>query len=448
MATPMLGTLARRRIAGLVFLAVLAGLLGLTVAVYNKAFVDVVPVTLRADRVGNQLAPPADVKLRGMLVGEVRKVSSEGEGATVDLALKPGVVELIPSNVSARLLPKTLFGEKFVELVMPSSPARSIRAGDVIPQDRSETALELERVLDDIFPLLRTVKPAELSYTLNAFATALEGRGNALGDNLVKVEGYFSRFNEHLGPLKTDISELADFADNYDAAAPDLLRLLRNLSVTNATVVDQREQLAAFFRDTTGFADTADDVLTDNEDRLVALASTGRPVLELLAKYSPSYPCLLGGLARYEPMIEKAFGPKARANPMMAGSSEPFVGLHITLEVVRSRPAYTPDERPRFADDSGPNCRTLPDPPYDQGDPNPGADLDDGSRGPYGASESARPLPEALFRPTSGFAGTPAEQSFVNPLVAPVLGVPADEVPDVTTLLFGPMARGTAVRLS
>ena len=37
-------------------------------------------VTLKTDSIGNQLAPPADVKLRGMIVGEVRNVSSNGAG--------------------------------------------------------------------------------------------------------------------------------------------------------------------------------------------------------------------------------------------------------------------------------------------------------------------------------------------------------------------------------
>ena len=54
-----------------------------------------------------------------MIVGEVRSVSSDGRKATIDLALQPRTVGLIPANVSARLLPKTLFGEKFVDLVLP-----------------------------------------------------------------------------------------------------------------------------------------------------------------------------------------------------------------------------------------------------------------------------------------------------------------------------------------
>src|SRR4051794_35865620 len=100
------------RVYGVVFLLVIALLVAFTVAIYNKTFVDVVHVTLQTDRVGNQLAPPADVKLRGMIVGEVRSVSSDGRRATVDLALQPRTVGLIPRNVTARLLPKTLFGEK------------------------------------------------------------------------------------------------------------------------------------------------------------------------------------------------------------------------------------------------------------------------------------------------------------------------------------------------
>ncbi|HEX6921864.1 MAG TPA: MlaD family protein, partial [Actinomycetes bacterium] len=126
------------RVYGVVFLLVCALLLSLSVASYEKAFADVVHVTLKTDRIGNQLEKRADVKLRGVLVGEVRGVHSDGTGATMDLALDAGTVGLIPANVSARLLPKTLFGEKFVDLVVPErASAARLGEGDVIPQDRS-----------------------------------------------------------------------------------------------------------------------------------------------------------------------------------------------------------------------------------------------------------------------------------------------------------------------
>jgi phospholipid/cholesterol/gamma-HCH transport system substrate-binding protein len=46
---------------------------------------------------------------------------------------------------------------------------------------------------------------------------------------------------------------------------------------------------------------------------------------------------------------------------------------------------------------------------------------------------------------TSGWAGTAAEQRLVDALAAPVLDVPAKQVPDVATLLVGPIARGAEV---
>ncbi|MFG3658543.1 MCE family protein [Streptomyces sp. NPDC047706] len=399
----------RLRLYGVVFVAVLTLLLSLSVAVYQQAFTPVVRITLEADRLGNQLDRRADVKLRGLLVGEVRGVRADGTKATLDIALKPEHVAYIPADVHARLLPKTLFGEKYVDLVVPAgSSARPIRAGDVITQDRTRVGIELQQLMNDLLPLLRTVKPGELNATLSAFATALEGRGDRIGDNLTRVEAYLRRLNPHLPSLKEDIARFADVAEVYGDAAPDLLRILRNTVTTSRTLVEKEEQLAAALTSTTTAARTADGFLAATGDRLITLGRVSRPTLELFARYSPEYPCLLDGLVRQD-----------------AASQDAFRGgrMRITLEVVRHRPAYEPGEEPRYGERSGPNCRGLPHP----GVPAPHTKLNDG---------------------TSGVSGTRAEQRAVGSLVAPVLGVPADEVPPVATLLFGPMARGTAVSVA
>ena len=104
--------LALQRLGGVAFLAVLGLLVGLTILLYRQAFTDVTHVTLRTNRVGNQLTSGADVKLRGLVVGEVRSVRSDGSGAELDLALDPAQARRIPADVTAQLLPKTLFGEK------------------------------------------------------------------------------------------------------------------------------------------------------------------------------------------------------------------------------------------------------------------------------------------------------------------------------------------------
>jgi phospholipid/cholesterol/gamma-HCH transport system substrate-binding protein len=422
-ARRQVGQMVMLRVYGVVFLLVIALLVSLTVAIYSKVFVDVVHVTLQTDRVGNQLAPPADVKLRGLIVGEVRSVSSNGARANVDLALTPSTVGLIPRNVSARLLPKTLFGEKFVDLVLPAKPSsQRLGEGDVIPQDRSATAIELETVLDNILPLLQTIKPEKLNATLDALATALEGRGDKLGENLALVNKYFSQLNPQLPTIEKDIRGLADVSAIYAAAAPDLVRTLRNFSVSTETIADKQKAYAGFLTGTAAFATTTRTLLATNEDRIIRLASVSRPTLAVLAKYSPEYPCLLQGLAASNDFIGKTFA-----------NGE----LHITLEVVQAQAAFKPGEEPQFNDKSGPSCRGLPSPPV----PNPPIPLNDGTSG--GNSNSV--TPDFLVDPSSGLAGSAEEQGVIDSLVAPVMGVPADRVPDLVTLLFGPMARGTAV---
>ena len=412
----------RLRLYGVVFIAVLALLLSLSVAVYRQAFTPVVRITLEADSLGHQRDPRADVKLRGLLVGEVREVRADGTKATLDIALKPEHVVHIPNDVHARLLPKTLFGEKYVDLVPPehsaSSSARPIRAGDVITQDRTRVGIELQQLMNDLLPLLRTVQPGKLNATLSAFATALDGRGDRIGDNLTRVEAYLRRLNPHMPSLKEDIARFADVAEVYGDAAPDLMEILRNTVTTSRTIVEQKDRLAAALNSTATVAGTAEDFLDANGDRLITLGQVSRPTLELFARYSPQYPCLLAGLVRQEKASEEAFrGGK----------------MHITLEVVRPQGAYEPGEEPRYGERSGPNCRDLPHPPV----PAPGTHLDDGSK--KASPASGGPL---------GVSATLAEQRAVGSLVAPVLGVPADEVPPVATLLFGPMARGTAVSVA
>ncbi|WP_432030090.1 MCE family protein [Streptomyces sp. 1222.5] len=413
----------RLRLYGVAFLTVLALLLSLAVAVYQQAFTSVVPVTLEADTLGNQLDPRADVKLRGLLVGEVRAVHADGTKATLDIALKPQYVSSIPSDVHARLLPKTLFGEKYVDLVAPAGavqPARPIRAGDVITQDRTKAGIEVQQLMNDLLPLLRTVRPGELNATLSAFATALEGRGDRIGGNLTRVEGYLRRLNPHLPSLKEDITRFADVAQVYGDAAPDLMRILRNTVTTSRTITEKKDQLASALSATATVAGTANDFLSENGDRLITLGRVSRPTLELFARYSPEYPCLFQGLARQEKASEDAF----RGGEM-----------RITLEVVRPQGAYQPGEEPVYGERSGPDCRGLPHPQVPGTKPH----LRDGTS----AAGSGGAQPGG-----ADVSATRAEQRAVGSLVAPVMGVPADRVPPVATLLFGPLARGTAVSVA
>ena len=447
MTSPVGGALSRvsNHAYGLAFLLTIALLVGLSVATFQKKFTPVVSVTLMAARIGSQLQNDSDVKVRGLIVGEVRSITSTGNGARIALALQPDQVASIPVNVSARILPKTLFGERFVDLVIPASPsAKTIAEGDTIGQDHSTVAIELEKVFDNLLPLLRTVRPEKLSATLNALATALDGRGKQLGTNLVRADRYLAAINPTMPTIAADISGLADVAATYADAAPDIMRMLTALTTTSATIVAKQNSLAGFLAGTAGFANTATGLLSANGDRIIQVGNVQRPTLALAARYAPEYPCFAAGLANWIP----------RATQMFSNNY-----FHITLEAVKPRAPYRPGEEPAWGEHRGPDCRGLPSPDHSQANPGPAWNLSDGTNASGNQPGSGLPtvppaasgLPSAFASPTSyeipgadsGQAGTAGEQQVIAALFAQ--GDAGSRPSSITTLLAGPLLRGMTV---
>jgi phospholipid/cholesterol/gamma-HCH transport system substrate-binding protein len=436
---------ARRRLMGVAFIAVIALIVWFCIATYAGMFTKSVTVLLRTDHVGNQLQTQSDVKVRGLIVGEVSAITSTGDGAQLALALQPDKVNLIPSNVSAQLLPKTLFGERYVDLVLPNDPSsRPIAGGDVIGQDRSSSAIELERVLDDLMPVLQAVQPEKLATTLTAIDQALSGRGEQLGQTLVQLDSYLGQLNPSLPNLDADIKKLSSLTNTYSQAAPDLINALSDLTTTSKTLVDEKQNLANLYASVTTASGDLTNFLYANKNNLINLAGTSRPTLDVLAKYAPEYQCLFKQMAGFLPRIDQAFG-KGTANP----------GLHITLEITANRGKYLPDQdEPRYADTRGPRCYDLvpspnpfpqypPDGPIKDGSkpPTPSRSVNDGIL-PAGTATSTTTQSASLGLPNST-----QELDMLSLLLGPSMGLAPNDVPGASGLLVGPLYRGAEVTL-
>jgi phospholipid/cholesterol/gamma-HCH transport system substrate-binding protein len=396
-------------------------------------------------RAALQLLPGSDVKIRGIIVGSVQDITSTGDGADIKMRLQPAKAKAIPANVTVRMLPKTLFGEKYVDLVLPAQPsAQHLTNGGVIAADQTQTTLEIDQALNDLLPMLRAVPPVELNHTLTALATALSGRGDQLGQTIDQLHTYLTAFNPQLPRLQHDMTALAGVTRTYTQAAGPLLRMLRNLTVTSTTVVYEKQQLSAFLDDVTGAANETHDLLTRNAANLIAVNHVNRGVIALLARYSPEYPCFVKGYAKLVPRIHDAV-------PKTPGLNH---AAHVVVEFVPSYPTYSnPIDLPQFQDKRGPRCYGLPNPKMSlpvvhykdgtQDDPRFATQGAIGGPPPGGATAQ-----NSGFSPSMGNAGTASERSALDTLLGPMLGIDAMSVPDIADLLWGPLARGAAVNLS
>jgi phospholipid/cholesterol/gamma-HCH transport system substrate-binding protein len=417
------------KIAGVVFLCLLLGGVYLTYGIFSKKFTAYDEVKLQTSTIGLQLPSRADVKIRGVIVGEVLKFDTNAEGATLTLGLYPDQIDTIPADVTGSIVPKTLFGEKYVALVVPQDAPSDghIEAGDTI--ERTQVSVEVEKVLSDLYPLLRTVQPAAINQTLNAFATALEGRGDELGENIEVVNSYLKRINPQIPQLVDDLRLTSQVSDTYAAVMPEIANILDDTVKTTGTLEDREVKLHALFQDVASFSDTAKSFLDDNGDNLIRLSNVSQEQLRVFAKYAPEFSCLTRGIVN--------------AGKLQAEAFRGFT-LHIVLETLPNQPRpYGPQDQPHFGETRGPNCLHLPNPPWNQSNPvRHQPNFNDGVDEPTGKGTS-RVVPNQYFRTAS----TAQETDLLQSLLGPVLGVSPDDVPDLGLLLVGPMARGAEVSL-
>ena len=404
--------LAAHKVLGVVFVCLLLLGVWLTYATFTKKFADYEEVTLTTSNVGLQLPTRADVKIRGVIVGEVLEAKAgEGQGAELTLGIYPDKLQEIPANVTGSIVPKTLFGEKYVSLVVPDSgPSVTIRAGAVI--DRTKVATELEEVLSDIYPLLRTVRPADLNATLSALATALEGRGEQLGQNLETVDSYLKRINPQIPALLEDLKLTAQVSDTYADILPEVAQILDDTVKTTGTIEEKEAALTATLRDIRSFSDTARAFLDANEANLREAGELSTPILRAVARYAPTFPCMSAAIVKAQGRLAEAFRGYE---------------LHIVLETLQDQPRkYTAKDAPFFGDDRGPDCLGLPDIPYSQENPYPPLPhLNDGMNGDTGKGN---------LRPSADYQGTPDDVTALRG----ALEAEYDAGADINVLLAGP----------
>jgi phospholipid/cholesterol/gamma-HCH transport system substrate-binding protein len=474
--TPVLERGSSLKMLGAIFVAMAIFFVWVTYAFFTKAFVDYDNVTLTTDTTGVNLPRNADVKLRGMIVGEVRKVQIDGDGAKLTLGMNPKLIGDVPKGVTAQLVPKTLFGEKYVALIPPagsSTDGQALQAGDTIT--KANVPIEVETLLNDLYPLLEAVDPASLSYTLSAVSSALDGRGTQLGETLVTLNSYLKKLNPEVPQLVTDLDKLGTVSDAYTAALPDLGTVLRNTVVTGNTLVAKKAQLAAFFDEGTRLADTLTTFTRDNGDSLQQLAKDTRPVLEMVGDYSVTFPCFLKSMSTMIPRLDSAF----------RGGM-----LHIDVELIKQPDAYKSTENLSVSKadldraSSGPSAKSAKDVNASNAAAPTCLDLDEINKGraqqekfssqanpfkvpadvyklvgvksshsKFGSADdysknrtAANSLElEDLVQPSAVGIDSADERAELNVFLGASLGMSPDEVPDIGSLMISPVMRGTAV---
>jgi phospholipid/cholesterol/gamma-HCH transport system substrate-binding protein len=318
--------------AGVAFLVVFALVTGSMYWQFRGNFTPKTQLTMLASRAGLVMDRGSKVTYNGVGIGrvtQIEEVTENGEpAAKITLNVNPKYIRLIPANVKADIQATTVFGNKYVLLTSPAYPvAARISPRDVI--DARSVTTEFNTLFETVTSITEKVDPVKVNLTLSAAAEALSGLGAKFGESIDNGNNILADLNPKMPQIRYDARRLADLADVYTRASPDLWDALKNLFVTTAhTVNRQQTDLDAALMASIGFGNTLNDILGRGGPYLVRGAADLVPTSQLLDTYSPELHCLIRNAHDLAPPVAKLVGGNGYSllgQVTLTGAPNPYV---------------------------------------------------------------------------------------------------------------------------
>ncbi len=393
----------------------------------------------RRPRSASSCPSRADVKIRGVLVGEVLDDGRRRRRRRAD----PGPVPE-PGRHDPRQRHRLDRAQDPVrrEVRLPHRPRRRRRARRSRPAPRSSAPWSpprSRRCSPTSTRCCARSQPAELNMTLNALATALEGRGDEIGQNLETVDSYLKRLNPQIPALVEDLRLTASVSDTYADVLPQVGDILHNTVTTTGTLETREARLHAAPR-------RRHRVLRDRAH----LPRRQRRQPDPARRGQPGPAAGAGALLDRVPVPARRHRQRRQARRPRRSAASRSTSCSRRCRTSRAAtPPPTSRGSARTAARPACTCPTRPGTRPTRSAASPTsttASTPRSARAPPRAAASYAGAGSQLGG-FGGYAGSPEESDLLADLLAPTLGTTADQVPDLGGLLLGPMVRGATVSL-
>jgi phospholipid/cholesterol/gamma-HCH transport system substrate-binding protein len=322
-----LTTRRRNIISGLIALVLMVGTTTIGVKWAFGEFDD--GYVLQADfaAAGQGLVEGSDVKVRGLDVGHVQSIELRNGRALVTMFINDG--HDIPRDTSTfTIRPKTLFGEKFVDVILGPDEGtgpffgdgdevpRFFDEDDEIPEEalrdsegralRSAGGFELERVLADAFPILEAIDPDDVAVILDELARGGAGMGETINRAIVNGEQVLDVQANRDAETRQFLEDLADLSGELADRAPDLIAGAEDLNVALPVLIENPEALNALLIELERTSGEIADLLEANTEFIDSVYTDGQAVLDVLFGRRDQVVPLVVGIREYVRVVASA----------------------------------------------------------------------------------------------------------------------------------------------
>ena len=311
---------------------------------------------------GQGLREGGDVKTRGVLIGRIDEINRLDSGeCKVELALFPDKVDSVPSNVGAQVRAKTIFGEKWVELLYPDDPdERSLESGAEIAE--TIDPLEIETILNTALPILDAIEPEHLAGLLEALANGFVGHEDAAIRGIESGTEAVAVANENRALFSKGISQLNESGEVFDEIDTDLLAALDKLDELGRFTADNSELVAQNLQKAPLLLRELSTLFETRFVDLTKIVDRGATVIGLVASQTGDLERLLNELPKFNANWVRNVLPTCRTRSNASDGGEGPAGTAIPGRCWRvhniisdTQGPYAPGQGPR------PNKRTQAD---------------------------------------------------------------------------------------
>ncbi|WP_226437128.1 MlaD family protein [Rhodococcus yananensis] len=198
----------------------------------------------------------APVRYHGVDIGQIASIDAGAVESSVRLAIDTAAAPHVPASVRARVVPRTFFGDVYVELVdVPGSAAgtsrpasgRSLREVDTVVADTGPEAVAMYDLFTRMADVLGEMRPEQLTVALSALGSALDGNGETIGRTIDRL----SVIDDRLAPVVSEFigstAQFADVLESLSTATPDIVGTVASAAEVSAAIVRNRDRLADAF---------------------------------------------------------------------------------------------------------------------------------------------------------------------------------------------------------
>jgi phospholipid/cholesterol/gamma-HCH transport system substrate-binding protein len=287
----------RRVLSGLITILLASSVLVGLVKVTAGATKPVYHVSGTFSSAGQGLLSGNDVKVHGVNIGKVSTIKLVDGQARIRLTINEK--EKIPRDAKATIRPKTLFGEKFIDIEPGSKEASGpfLRNGDVIKD--TVGGFEVERVLTDLYPVLKKIKPSELGTILSTLARGAEGTGGNVNNSIRNLAVIATAQAGNVKETQQFIDDLALLSDTLADHAEETAQGIHDAHDALPTLNSRASEFTSALSSLATLSGDLADLLENNRPLLHKLATEGGKPLEALDAQKNQLPGVVLGLRQF-----------------------------------------------------------------------------------------------------------------------------------------------------